>query len=40
MQSAHDIQLLTYLRMSKVQVGLLMNFHALQLKDGLRRLIL
>ena len=37
---AHGIQLLTYLRMSKIQVGLLLNFHALRLKDGLRRLIL
>jgi GxxExxY protein len=36
----HEIQLLTYLRVSKIQVGLLMNFHAIRLKDGLRRLIL
>jgi GxxExxY protein len=37
---AHDVQLLTYLRVSNIQVGLLMNFHAIRLKDGLRRLIL
>ena len=36
---AHEAQLLTYLRMSQVRVGLLMNFHAIRLKDGLRRFI-
>jgi GxxExxY protein len=35
----HDAQLLTYLRMSGCQVGLLLNFNALRLKDGLRRLV-
>ncbi len=35
----HEAQLLTYLRMSQIRVGLLMNFHAARLKDGLRRLI-
>ena len=34
---AHEAQILTYLRMSQIRVGLLMNFHALRLKDGLRR---
>ena len=37
--STHEAQLLTYLRMSRLRVGLLMNFHAPRLKDGLRRLI-
>ena len=36
---AHDAQVLTYLRMSHIRVGLLMNFHATRLKDGLRRFI-
>jgi GxxExxY protein len=36
----HEAQLLTYLRMSKLEVGLLMNFHAPTLRQGLRRLIL
>jgi GxxExxY protein len=36
---AHDAQVLTYLRMSHIRVGLLMNFHAIRLKDGLRRFI-
>jgi GxxExxY protein len=36
---AHEGQLLTYLRLSGLRVGLLMNFHAPLLKDGLRRLV-
>jgi GxxExxY protein len=36
---AHDAQVLTYLRMSHIRVGLLMNFYATRLKDGLRRFI-
>ena len=35
----HEAQLLSYLRMSHIRVGLLMNFHAPRLKDGLRRFI-
>ncbi|MEA2743640.1 MAG: hypothetical protein QOG25_2011, partial [Acetobacteraceae bacterium] len=34
---AHDAQLQTYLRMSSIPIGLLLNFHAVRLKDGLRR---
>jgi GxxExxY protein len=33
---AHEAQLLTYLRMSGCQVGLVLNFNALRLKDDLR----
>jgi GxxExxY protein len=36
---AHGAQLLTYLRMSGVPKGLLMNFHAPRLKDRLKRLV-
>lgn len=36
----HDAQLLTYLRLSRLRVGLLMNFNSIALKDGLRRLVL
>ena len=36
---AHDMQLQTYLRMSGLPVGLLLNFHAPRLKDGLRRFV-
>ena len=35
----HEAQLLTYLRMSRCEVGLLLNFNALWLKDGIRRLV-
>jgi GxxExxY protein len=35
----HDAQILTYLRMSGIRIGLLMNFHAARLTDGLRRFI-
>jgi GxxExxY protein len=33
----HEAQILTYLRMSGCELGLLMNFNTLRLKDGLRR---
>jgi GxxExxY protein len=33
----HEAQLLTYLRLSRCRVGLLLNFNALALKDGIRR---
>lgn len=36
----HDAQVLTYLRMSGLRVGLLFNFHARLLKDGLRRFVI
>ncbi len=35
----HDAQLLSYLRLTGKRVGLLMNFHVLQLKDGLKRVV-
>ena len=34
----HQAQLITYLRLTKLQTGLLVNFHAAVLKHGLRRL--
>jgi GxxExxY protein len=33
----HEAQLLTYLRLSGLPLGLLLNFNAVQLKDGIRR---
>ena len=36
---AHEAQILTYLRMSGLRLGFLMNFHAPKLKDGLIRFI-
>ena len=35
----HEVQLRTYLRMSGIRVGLLLNFNAQRLKDGLRRYV-
>jgi GxxExxY protein len=36
----HEAQLLTYLRMSGYHIGLLLNFNALRLKDGIRRFVM
>jgi GxxExxY protein len=36
----HEAQLLTYLRLSRCRTGLLLNFNALSLKDGIRRRVL
>jgi GxxExxY protein len=35
----HVAQTLTYLRLSKIQVGLLLNFNVTSLKNGIRRLV-
>lgn len=35
----HDAQLLSYLKLSGRQVGLLINFNVLHLKDGIRRMV-
>ena len=36
----HEAQLLTYLRLSKIKVGLIINFNVPVLKNGVRRFIL
>lgn len=36
----HMAQLLTYLKLTKCKLGLLMNFNVLKLKDGIKRVIL
>ena len=36
----HNAQLLTYLRLSGCETGLLLNFNSVILKDGIRRLVL
>jgi GxxExxY protein len=36
----HEAQLLTYLRLSRCQVGLLLNFNTVSLKHGIRRRVL
>lgn len=34
----HEAQLLSYLKLSKKKIGLLINFHVLRLKDGIKRM--
>ena len=36
----HTAQLLTYLRLANIERGLLINFHATSLKNGIKRLVL
>jgi GxxExxY protein len=36
----HEAQLLTYLRLSKTRVGLLINFNVRLLKEGIKRMVL
>jgi len=36
----HDAQLLTYMKLSKKSIGLLMNFNEVLLKDGIKRFVL
>ncbi len=40
LQRIHEAQLLTYLRISGIKTGLLMNFNVAVLKDGIRRMVL
>jgi GxxExxY protein len=36
----HEAQLLTYLKLSKIRTGLIINFNSPLLKDGVRRFVL
>ena len=40
LERIHEAQLLTYLKLAGVKVGLLINFNVTRLKDGLKRLVL
>jgi len=35
----HEAQLLSYMRLSGIGVGLLINFHVARLRDGIRRMV-
>jgi GxxExxY protein len=37
--AVHEAQILTYLRLSGIRIGLLINFHAVPFKSGIRRFI-
>jgi len=36
----HEAQILTYLRLSSIRTGLLINFNSILLKDGIRRFVI
>ena len=36
----HEAQMLTYLKLSGLKIGLLLNFNSILLKDGLKRVVL
>ncbi|MBN1287700.1 MAG: GxxExxY protein [Anaerolineae bacterium] len=40
LEPVHEAQLLTYLKLAKCKVGLLINFHVLILKSGIKRKML
>jgi len=35
----HEVQLLTYLKLTKIHLGLLMNFNTIKLVDGIKRIV-
>ncbi len=39
LQPIHEAQLLSYLKLSGHRVGLLLNFHVVHLKDGIKRMV-
>ena len=39
LNEVHFAQVLTYLKLTRIKLGLLLNFNVLQLKDGLRRIV-
>jgi GxxExxY protein len=40
LQRIHEAQLLTYMKLSSIKIGLLINFNSVLLKDGIKRLVL
>lgn len=39
LNDVHTAQLLTYLKLSRCKLGLLMNFNVVRLKDGIKRIV-
>jgi GxxExxY protein len=40
LQKIHDAQILTYMRLAKIKIGLLINFNVPVLKNGIKRFLL
>ena len=40
LQQIHEAQLLTYMKLSHIRIGLLINFNARLLKNGIKRIVL
>ena len=40
LRGIHEAQLLTYMKLASIEVGLLINFNVLLLKEGIKRLVL
>ncbi len=38
--SGHQAQIISYLKLSGKPIGLLINFHSLHLKDGIKRFVI
>ena len=39
LEPIHDAQLLTYLRLSGIKLGILLNFNVLLMRDGIKRVV-
>ena len=39
-QKVHEAQLLTYMKLARIPIGLLINFNVSQLKNGIKRFVL
>jgi GxxExxY protein len=40
LQQVHEAQLLTYMKLAGIKIGLLINFNVVQLKNGIKRFVL
>ena len=38
-EPVHEAQLLSYLRLGGYRLGLILNFHVAQLRDGIKRMV-
>lgn len=40
LKGIHESQLLTYMKLARIKIGLLINFNNTRLKDGIKRFVL